>query len=175
GGGRAAADDAREGAPRARRAARDEGIADRPGHSRKQFKEVVNLREQEQLARQVTGRTGARPTVIDPRAFVSPRRKRRDAPPARRTAAAPAPKPGKRVVRIEGSISVAELARQLGVKAPQVQGKLMSFGTMVSIHQSIDLETASRVAKEFGFEVQDVGFQEQTFLEAPAPETDTRL
>jgi translation initiation factor IF-2 len=70
---------------------------------------------------------------------------------------------------------VAELARQLGVKAPQVQGKLMAFGTMVSIHQAIDVETASRVAKEFGFEVQDVGFQEQDFLEAPAAATDEKL
>ena len=160
--------------PRPRPAPRDDGVADRAAHSRKQFKEVVNLREQEQLARQVTGRTGARPTtMIDPRAYASPRRKRRDALPARRPLAAAAPKA--RVVRVEGGVSVAELARQLGVKAPQVQGKLMAFGTMVSIHQSIDVETASRVAKEFGFEVQDVGFQEQDFIEAPAAETDERL
>jgi translation initiation factor IF-2 len=163
------------GPARPRPAPRDDGLADRAGHSRKQFKEVVNLREQEQIARQVTGPTAARPTVIDPRAYASPRRKRRDAPAARRPIAAAAPKPGKRVVRVEGGISVAELARQLGVKAPQVQGKLMSFGTMVSIHQTIDVETASRVAKEFGFEVQDVGFQEQAFLEAPAAEADGQL
>jgi translation initiation factor IF-2 len=166
----ATAEEAREGAARPRPAPRDEGAAERAAHSRKQFKEVVNLREQEQLARQVTGRTGARPTLIDPRAYASPRRKRRDALPARRPLTAAAPKAGKRVVRVEGGVSVAELARQLGVKAPQVQGKLMAFGTMVSIHQTIDVETASRVAKEFGFEVQDVGFQEQAFLEAPAAE-----
>jgi translation initiation factor IF-2 len=157
---------AREAPPRPRPPGRDEALAER--QSRKQFKEVVNLREQEQIARQVTGRAGARPTVIDARAYASPRRKRRDALPARRPAAAAAAKPGRRVVRVEGSISVSELARQLGAKAAQVQGKLMSFGTMVSIHQTIDVETAGRVAKEFGFEVQDVGFQEQSFLEAPA-------
>jgi len=165
----AAAEAAREGAPRTRPAARDDAAAERAGHSRKQFKEVVNLREQEQLARQVTGgRTGARTTVIDPRAYASPRRKRRDALPARRTAANAAAKPGKRIVQVDGGISVAELARQLGAKAAQVQGKLMALGTMVSVNQAIDVETASRVAKEFGFEVQDVGFQEQSFLEAPA-------
>jgi translation initiation factor IF-2 len=171
----AAGEEGREAAPRPRPAPRDEGAAERAAHSRKQFKEVVNLREQEQLARQVTGRTGVRPTVIDPRAYASPRRKRRDALPARKPLTAAAPKAGKRVVRIEGGVSVAELARQLGVKAPQVQGKLMAFGTMVSIHQAIDVETASRVAKEFGFEVQDVGFQEQDFLEAPAAATDEKL
>jgi translation initiation factor IF-2 len=162
----AATDAPREAVARARPPGRDEALAER--QSRKQFKEVVNLREQEQLARQVTGRSGARPTVIDPRAYASPRRKRRDALPARRPAAAAAAKPGKRVVRVEGTISVAELARQLGAKAAQVQGKLMAFGTMVSIHQTIDVETAARVAKEFGFEVQDRGFQEESFLEAPA-------
>jgi translation initiation factor IF-2 len=171
----AAGEEGREATPRPRPAPRDEGAAERAAHSRKQFKEVVNLREQEQLARQVTGRTGARPTVIDPRAYASPRRKRRDALPARKPLTAAAPKVGKRVVRVEGGVSVAELARQLGVKAPQVQGKLMAFGTMVSIHQAIDVETASRVAKEFGFEVQDVGFQEQDFLEAPAAATDEKL
>jgi translation initiation factor IF-2 len=163
----AAADAAREAAPRPRPAGRDDAAAERAGQRRKQFKEVVNLREQEQLARQVTGRSGGRSAVIDPRAYSSPRRKRRDALPARRSASAAA-KPGKRLVRVENTISVAELARQLGAKSAQVQGKLMSFGTMVSIHQIIDLATASRVAKEFGFEVQDVGFQEQSFLEAPA-------
>jgi translation initiation factor IF-2 len=174
--GAPATEESREGAPRPRPAPRDDGLAERAAHSRKQFKEVVNLREQEQLARQVTGRTGARPTVIDPRAYASPRRKRRDALPARKPLTAAAPKAGKRVVRVEGGVSVAELARQLGVKAPQVQGKLMSFGTMVSIHQSIDVEAASRVAKEFGFEVQDTGFQEQSFLEVPATaEADEKL
>ena len=129
---------------------------------------MVNLREQEQLARQVTSRSGARPTVMDPRVYASPRRKRRDALPVRRPLTAAAAKVGKRVVRAAGGISVSDLAHQLGVKAPQVQGKLMALGTMVSIQQTIDVETASRVAKEFGFEVQDVGFQEQSFLDVPA-------
>jgi translation initiation factor IF-2 len=39
---------------------------------------------------------------------------------------------------------------------------------MVSVNQVIDVATAERVAKEFGWEVQDVGFQEAEFLEAPA-------
>ncbi len=157
----------RESTPRARPPSRDDAAAER--QTRKQFKEVVNLREQEQIARQVTGRSGARQTMIDPRAYQNPRRKRRDALPPRRPAAAAA-KSQKRIVRVEGTISVGELARQLGAKAAQVQGKLMATGTMVSINQTVDLETAARVAKEFGFEVQDVGFQEQEFLEAPAAE-----
>jgi len=137
---------------------------DRKGRQRKQFKEVVNLREQEQIARQVTSRTPGRPQVtVNPRAFTSPRRKRRDAL-AKKPAVA-APKAQKRVVRVEGDISVAELARQLGAKAAEIQGKLMALGTMVSINQTVPLPTAEKVASEFGYEVQDVGFQEAAYLE----------
>jgi translation initiation factor IF-2 len=156
---------------RGRTAPREDAAAaaDRAAQSRKQFREVVNLREQEMLARQVVGRTAApRVPVVDPRSMASPRRKRRDAPVKKSVAAAAAAKPGKRIVRVEGDISVAELARQLGVKAPQIQGKLMGLGMMVSIQQTIPAETAALVASEFGGEVQDVGFQEAEFLGAPA-------
>jgi translation initiation factor IF-2 len=136
---------------------------DRKGRQRKQFREVVNLREQEQIARQVTSRTTGRPQVaVNPRAFTSPRRKRRDALAKKPVAAAP--KAQKRIVRIEGDISVAELARQLGAKAAEIQGKLMALGTMVSINQTVPLSTAEKVASEFGYEVQEVGFQESAYL-----------
>ena len=53
---------------------------DKSGKQRKLVREVVNLREQERLARQATGRAATRRHVtIDPRTAVSPRRKRRDA------------------------------------------------------------------------------------------------
>jgi len=139
----------------------------RAAKPKKQFREVVNLREQEQLARQATGRTTARrPVQIDPRAFQSPRRKRRDVvqkPRPSAAAAADAPK-ARRVVRVEGEISVAELAKQLGAKAAEVQGKLMGLGTMVSLNQTIDSETAAKVAESYGFEIQDTGFKEEEAL-----------
>ncbi|HEX5064963.1 MAG TPA: translation initiation factor IF-2 [Myxococcota bacterium] len=145
----------------------------RPGRSqRKLVREVVNLREQERLARQATGRTVVRrPTGIDPRTATSPRRRRRD------TAARSAPVPAsaakeasRRTLRIEGAIAVGELARLLGAKAPDVQRTLMSLGTMVSINQSIDIETARKVALQYDAEVQDVGFKEEAYFDEAAPE-----
>jgi translation initiation factor IF-2 len=137
------------------------------GKQRKLVREVVNLREQERLARQATGRGHARRQVtVDPRAMSSPRRRRRDAVPPK-SAAASAPKESKRVVRVEGDVAVGELAHMLGAKAPEVQKKLMALGTMVSINQSIDVETARKIAAEFGYEVQDVGFREQEYLDVP--------
>jgi translation initiation factor IF-2 len=136
------------------------------GKQRKRVREVVNLREQERLARQATGRAPLRRQVtLEPRTLNSPRRRRRDSPALVRPSASQPPKDEKRLVRVEGEVSVGELARLLGQKAPLVQSKLMALGTMVSVNQSIDLETARNLAAEFGYEVQDVGFQEEQFLE----------
>jgi len=139
------------------------------GRQRKLVREVVNLREQERLARQAIGRAPLRRQVtLEPRSLLSPRRRRRDAPakPVR----AGAPREEKRTLRVEGSIGVGELARMMGAKAPEVQRRLMALGTMASINQSIEVETARAVAREFGFEVQDVAFREEAFLEAVGTE-----
>ena len=154
----------------------DAAAAERKNKARKRVREVVTLREQEQFARQVTGRVAARrPAMLDPRALASPRRKRRDAP-APRPAAVALAKPVKRVVRLDGPTSVGELAHQLGAKARELQAKLMALGTMVSITQSLDVETARKVAMSFGFEVQDVGFNEESALgESAAPTDEARL
>ncbi len=143
------------------------------GRQRKLVREVVNLREQEQLARQAVGRTRVRRQIqIDPRTATSPRRKRRDAVSPKKPATA-APKESTRVVRIEKTVSVGELARLLGMKAPEVQRRLMALGTMVSINHEIDLETAKSVCAEVGYEVEDVGFREEVYLEdAAAAERD---
>ncbi len=165
-------DDAGAGAGRPARtpgSPRDEAAA--AAKTRKQFKEVVNLREQEQIARQVTSRSSGRPgpPAVNPRAMQSPRKRRRDAP-AKRAAKAVVAKDEKKFVRVEGEISVGELAKQLGAKAAQVQGKLMSMGTMVTVNQTISFETAEQVAMEFGYETMNTGFQEDTFLDSPAAE-----
>ncbi len=143
------------------------------GRQRKLVREVVNLREQEQLARQAVGRTRVRRQIqIDPRTATSPRRKRRDAVSPKKPATA-APKEATRIVRIEKTVSVGELARMLGMKAPEVQRRLMALGTMVSINHEIDLETAKSVCAEVGYEVEDVGFREEVYLEdAAAAERD---
>jgi translation initiation factor IF-2 len=153
------------GAGAGRTAAAAAETADRAAKERKRVREVVNLREQENLARQATSRTLVRrPISMEPRATASPRRRRRDAPAPEKSAAPRAAREEKRVLRIDGSVSVGELARMLGVKAAAVQRELMKLGTMVAIHQTVDLETARTVGAEFGFEVQDVAFREQDYL-----------
>ena len=88
---------------------------DRKGKQRKRVREVVNLQEQEQFARQITGRGGQRRTPVlrplAPRAVVNPRRKRRDKLAEARRAQARL-----RIasVKVEGEISVGELAKLAG-------------------------------------------------------------
>ncbi len=140
--------------------------AERAAKERKRVREFVNVREQENLARQATGRTTPRRQVtVEPRALLSPRRRRRDRAPAPRPAVAAAAKPEKRVVRVGGAIAVGDLARLLGEKAASVQSRLMGLGTMVSVNQAIDIETVRKVAALFGAEVEDVGFREEVYLD----------
>jgi translation initiation factor IF-2 len=79
----------------------------------------------------------------------------------------------KRVIKMDESIAVAELAHQMGVKATEVLKKLWGMGMVgVTINQSLDLDTASLLSSEFGYEVQSVAFQEQAVFtgEADSPE-----
>ncbi|MCB0339339.1 MAG: translation initiation factor IF-2, partial [Bdellovibrionales bacterium] len=74
------------------------------------------------------------------------------------------PKASKRVVRIDEAISVGELAKAMSLKAGELIAKLMDLGMMVTINQLIDLDTATIVAEEFGFQVESASFDESDIL-----------
>lgn len=75
------------------------------------------------------------------------------------------PKEQKRIIKVEAdAIQVAELAHQMGVKATDLVKKLISMGAMVSVTQSIDLDTAGIVASEYGYTVEKVGFDPTELL-----------
>lgn len=68
-------------------------------------------------------------------------------------------------ISIMESISVAELAKKMNLKASTLLSKLMSMGTMVSINANIDAETAQLLAAEYDCEVKTISLYEQTILE----------
>ncbi len=74
------------------------------------------------------------------------------------------PKASKRIIKIEEVISVGEMARKMGVKAGDLIKKLMALGMMANINHIIDLDTASLVAQDFGYEVENVAFEEGTLI-----------
>ncbi len=71
----------------------------------------------------------------------------------------------KRVVEMGENIKVSELASQMSVKANDVIKMLMKMGTMATMNQVIDFDTASLVAAEFKFEVKNVAFKEEAMLD----------
>lgn len=75
-----------------------------------------------------------------------------------------AARPSKRVVKISSEISVGELAKAMGAKVGEVMTPLMKLGVMATINQTIDFETATLIAGEFGFTTVNTGHDEDEFL-----------
>jgi translation initiation factor IF-2 len=80
------------------------------------------------------------------------------------------PKASKRVVRISEGVTVADLARNMGVKAAEVIKKLMVLGVMSTVNQVLDVDTATLVASEFGYNVENVAFDVEAAIEASGEE-----
>jgi translation initiation factor IF-2 len=76
-----------------------------------------------------------------------------------------AAKPVKRRIKIDEAITVANLAKQMGVKASEVIKKLLMLGLPANINQALDIDAASLLASEFDFEVEKVGFEEEGILQ----------
>ncbi len=74
------------------------------------------------------------------------------------------PKAIKRRIKMQETVTVAELAKAMGLKGAELLGALLRQGVMVHINQAIDFETASLVAEEFGYELELDMFQEETLL-----------
>jgi translation initiation factor IF-2 len=73
------------------------------------------------------------------------------------------------VVRITEGVTVGDLGRSMGVKAGDLIRKLMDLGQMATLNQVLDVDTASLLANEFGYTVENVAFDvEQAIEETPA-------
>ncbi len=82
-----------------------------------------------------------------------------------------------REVRIPETITVAELADRMAVKATEVIKKLMMMGEMATINQSIDQETAVLVVEEFGHKpvtVSETELEEKVIEEVEGQYSDVR-
>ncbi len=76
------------------------------------------------------------------------------------------PKAIKRKIKVLEGITVALLAKRMGIKAGAVIKKLMDLGVMATMNETIDIDSASLAAHEFGYEVESVTIEEeQIFLE----------
>jgi len=75
-------------------------------------------------------------------------------------------KAAKRKIRVDEFIRVADLAHQMQLKSGEIIKVLFSLGVMATINQSLDIDTATLVANEFGYEIEKTGFDEQDIIGA---------
>jgi len=83
------------------------------------------------------------------------------------------PKAIKRIIKISESITVGELAKRMGIKATDLIRALMKLGVMATINHPLDFDTATVLATDFGYEIENVALDVDEILEAEpdAPES----
>ena len=60
----------------------------------------------------------------------------------------------KKRIKVLETISVADLAHRMGVKSSEIITKLMGFGVMATLNQALDVDTATLIGADFGYEVE---------------------
>jgi translation initiation factor IF-2 len=70
----------------------------------------------------------------------------------------------KRRIKIDEAIMLSELAKRMGIKASEIIKAMMAMGSMATVNQTIDFETAALIAGEFDYEVERASFEEETIL-----------
>jgi translation initiation factor IF-2 len=79
----------------------------------------------------------------------------------------------KRRVKVDDAIILSDFAKRLGVKAGEIIKILMGMGTMATVNQSIDFDTAVLIAAEFNYEVERAAFEEDNILKPVVDEPET--
>jgi translation initiation factor IF-2 len=72
-----------------------------------------------------------------------------------------APPPVTRTITLAEGMTVKDLAAKLDLKVKDVLGKLLMKGLMMTINSTLDTETATMLAREFGADVQLRSFEEE--------------
>ncbi len=70
----------------------------------------------------------------------------------------------KRRIKIDEAIVLSELAKRMGIKAGEIIKFMMTMGSMATVNQTIDYDTATLIANEFEYEVERASFEEETLL-----------
>jgi translation initiation factor IF-2 len=70
----------------------------------------------------------------------------------------------KKRIKIFESISVGDMAHRMGIKANELIANLMKLGVMATVNQALDVDTATLIAGDFGFEVEQGVTEEQSVI-----------
>ncbi len=131
-------------------------VALRKEESRRKRVVIEQLEEEEEERPQVRRDEVFRPVK-------RPMKKKVVVRPAKKTEIT-VPKAIKRIIRVEDIIAVGELAKRMGIKTNEIIKQLMNMGVMASINQTVDVDTASLIASEFDYEVENVAYDVDAVL-----------
>jgi translation initiation factor IF-2 len=81
----------------------------------------------------------------------------------------------KRIVVMQETITLQDLAAQLSVKATDVIRKLMQMGQMMNMNSVLDFDTATLIAAEYKYELRSVAFDETALMGEGKKDEDTDL
>ena len=73
-------------------------------------------------------------------------------------------------IQILETISVAELAKKMNLRASEIISKLMENGMMVTVNQSIDSDTVQIIASDYDCNVKVVSLYDETIIESASDE-----
>ncbi len=71
----------------------------------------------------------------------------------------------KKRIKVYDTIAVGDLSHRMGVRANQLIAKLMGLGVMATVNQALDIDTATLVATDFGYEVEQGATEELNVLQ----------
>jgi translation initiation factor IF-2 len=104
---------------------------------------------------------GYRPPATRPSAPRSSGHRREHTRPQQQAPSASAPPPITRTITLAEGMTVSDLAAKLDVKANDVLKKLFEKRLMMRINSTLDTDTASMIAREFGADVKMHTFEEE--------------
>jgi translation initiation factor IF-2 len=104
---------------------------------------------------------GYRPPATRPSAPRSSGHRREHPRPQQQAPSASAPPPITRTITLAEGMTVSDLAAKLDVKANDVLKKLFEKRLMMRINSTLDTDTASMIAREFGADVKMHTFEEE--------------
>jgi translation initiation factor IF-2 len=102
-------------------------------------------------------RPAFRPPMSGGRSAAGPRRDPRPVQPQMPAA----PPPVTRTITLAEGMTVKDLATKLDLRVKDVLGKLLMKGLMLTINSTLDTDTATMLAREFGADVQMRSFEEE--------------
>jgi len=81
----------------------------------------------------------------------------------------------KKIIKVEGTITVSELAKRMGQKSSAVIKKMMEMGEMVGLNDRVDFDMASILAGEFDFQAENVAMDEAFYVEPTEDSEDSLI